>query len=246
MGSHSWCGRKGEIDSNYFGSSCVAENFGWKPIKIEILEVVSEDRKLLAEREWIQKYCKEFGIADCAILCSRSPWALQFRKHGRMLNLHANGSESMREASLRRDVRMKVVKKRFESGELKKTLAKMQEAAKSKEVRERAIKTQIETGNLQKRLDKLNSKEAKSKIDYVTSHIKASETKKLRKSGNYGKHNFVDVYKDGVLVVSGRVNGCCTKLGNSNWSVLVNRKIRAGATEVVHHGYLFVLRIKSK
>lgn len=50
----------------------------------------------------------------------------------------------------------------------------------------------------------------------------------------------------GLLVVSGRVNGCCTKLGNSNRSVLVNRKIRAGATEVVHHGYLFVLRIKSK
>lgn len=246
VGSHSWCGPVGEIDPNYSGSSQIALRFKWKPERIILLEVVSESRKLIAEREWIERYCRKYGIADCAIKCARSTWALKFSSNGRMLNLHSNTSESMREASLTKEVRAKVVARRFETGELNRTLSKMVKAAASKDARKRAIETQMQTGGLQRRLSRLNSKEAKAKIDYVSSHRKASETKKKVRTEGYGKHHFVCVYKDGEIVAEGRVAGCCKILGNCNWSAYANRKIREGHTEIEHHGYLFILRIQSK
>lgn len=99
MGSHTWNGIG--IDPNYHGSSFIANHYGWVPIKEEILEVVSEDRKFIAEREWIEKYADLYGIADCALtLCKfkNNPFIINHRNKGRLLNLHANGSELAREA----------------------------------------------------------------------------------------------------------------------------------------------------
>lgn len=62
VGSHTWDGPEGAVDEDYHGSSVIACKYGWVPVEVSILEVVSEERKYVAEREWILKYCNEFGV----------------------------------------------------------------------------------------------------------------------------------------------------------------------------------------
>ena len=96
VGSHKWDGEG--IDPNYHGSSRVAMKYKWFPIKEEILEVVTEDRKLVAEREWIEKYATLYGIADCTYSIAKTsrmyclPWINRYRRGGRLLNLHSNNA----------------------------------------------------------------------------------------------------------------------------------------------------------
>lgn len=64
VGSHTWDGSEGAVDEEYHGSSVIACKYGWVPVETSILEVVSEERKYVSEREWILKYCNEFGGAS--------------------------------------------------------------------------------------------------------------------------------------------------------------------------------------
>lgn len=94
VGSHKWDGEG--IDPNYHGSSAVAKRYGWSPTKEEILEVVSPERKLVAEREWIEKYCSEYGIAHIVKEWAKlhNAWVQKY-KDGLMLNAHSNSAYQM-------------------------------------------------------------------------------------------------------------------------------------------------------
>lgn len=96
IGSHTWNGPKGQLDPNYHGTSHVAIHFGWEPYVEEILEVIEQSRNLVAEREWIEKYAEQYGIADCALQFSKSTgWTSQYKPHGKLLNLHSNSAYQM-------------------------------------------------------------------------------------------------------------------------------------------------------
>ena len=123
VGSHTW---KGEgIDSNYHGSSRIARSLGWLPTEQKILEVVSSKRRFIAEKEWIEKYCQEYGIADCA-LCRYPPnsrvkaineWIKKFKSGGLMLNLHAEpGGWMYAQANHTKESYIKAITTRKERG----------------------------------------------------------------------------------------------------------------------------------
>lgn len=96
VGSHTWQGKPGELDAGYHGSSHVVSHFDWKPCRERILEVVEPERALVAEREWIENYCRRYGIADVALqLAKTTGWTSKFPTHGKMLNLHANSARQM-------------------------------------------------------------------------------------------------------------------------------------------------------
>lgn len=118
VGSHTWDGPVGELDLNYHGSSSVAKNYNWMPIKEEILEY-NVSLKLRRERFWIEKYCSLYGIADCALIFAKyTKWTSKFRNHGLMLNLHANDAVPALQASLLKESRYKQVntKKKNKTG----------------------------------------------------------------------------------------------------------------------------------
>lgn len=109
VGSHSWDGEG--LDPNYHGSSFVAKRFGWIPIKEQILEEVTDLRKLVAERYWIEKYAEEYGIADCALTLFKHArtWISKFKNHGRLLNCHANDASNACEAARSNESRKRQV-----------------------------------------------------------------------------------------------------------------------------------------
>lgn len=142
VGSHTWDGPEGVLDPNYHGSSTVAEVNHWAPVKEEILEVVSEDRKFIAEREWINFYADREGIADAAQKLYRwsRVWINTKPKHGRLLNCHCNNAEQATEAARSKESRIKKVehtdykevqRKRFETlTKEKRSMAAAKTAAK--------------------------------------------------------------------------------------------------------------------
>lgn len=141
VGSHTWEGPVGEIDPNYKGSSHVAKIYSIEPVDIKILEVVPDNRKFVAEKEWIVKYCTEYGIADEAKHWSKSKeWLSRFKEHGRMINLHANDVACALEASHAPEA----VKKSFESRVKNGSFARQCELANSDESRKKATRTRIE------------------------------------------------------------------------------------------------------
>lgn len=95
VGSHTW---KGEgIDPNYFGSSHVAENYGWKPESIEILQVVNDPKKaLMIEGCFINQFAEKYGIADCVyVITGGNKWINKFKNHGLLINAQANTCEHL-------------------------------------------------------------------------------------------------------------------------------------------------------
>lgn len=156
VGSHSWNGIG--LDKNYKGSSSVAKHYGWEPSSILILEEVSEERKFIAEREWIIKYCNLHGIADCAnILAKSSDFSKQFKPHGFMLNLHANGQEAM----LSQESKQKSYQTRLSSGAQKNFMAKS--AACSEKARLKSVETRKDNGTFKSWAASMQSEEIKSK-----------------------------------------------------------------------------------
>lgn len=261
VGSHTWNGDRGVVDKDYHGSSVLASKFGWVPVETVILEDVVQSRKLVAEREWILKYCSEFGVHSL-VKKLHPDFGLQF-KDGLMLNCHANSCESTLSAAHSKEVRLKALRTAIANGSLSVWIRSGQsEGARSKahkalresghldclsalgnskESRRKAIETQKSTGSFQAKLDKMHSPESyvksSSKHDYKSVHEKRVDT--LRKRGNYHpKRRMVVVYKDGIEVVRGSVNYCCTVLGKSSWGISVNFKLRA-SDEAEHRGYLF-------
>lgn len=110
VGSHTWDGPEGVVDESYTGSSSIAVSRGWKPVSVRILEVVSGSRKLVAEREWILKYCKLFGVSSLVKYASKysSSWCSKFRTDGLMINCHSNSLEHSLEAAHSKEVRKRV------------------------------------------------------------------------------------------------------------------------------------------
>lgn len=105
VGSHTWNGSEGQLDPNYHGSSGVAEHFKLQIASEEILEVVSEERKLIAEREWIERYATLHGLSDKALSLTyhhKDNWRKKFKSGGRVINLHANDAVAAREANRRK------------------------------------------------------------------------------------------------------------------------------------------------
>ncbi len=134
VGSHTWVGPIGVVDPTYVGSSRVALRCGWTPYKTTILEVCSEETKKFAEKYWIEHYCNLYGIADVAIGCARSDWHRKFPAHGKMLNLHSNGTDQMRT----KQAMLKNVETRRNNGTLSHPHESYQRAVLSK--RERGVK----------------------------------------------------------------------------------------------------------
>lgn len=138
VGSHTWNGNDGELDLSYLGSSAIARNMGWVPIKVTLLESVQNDRKLIAEREWILRYCRKYG---CAPQVKRIDplWFSNFGE-GLMLNCHSNSAEPI----LRKEVRERAHKTFVENG----GFVKFMEASRTPEVVKKSLNTRIATGGL--------------------------------------------------------------------------------------------------
>lgn len=262
VGSHTWDGPEGAVDEDYHGSSVIACKYGWVPVEVSILEVVSEERKYVAEREWILKYCNEFGVHP--IVKKLHPdFGLQF-KTGVLINCHSNSVECALRKAHSKEVRVKATEtlkrngkivKWIKSGQTKesrdKAKKKLLESGRYKELsrlgnstesRAKALETQRKTGSLQSKLEKMHSEESykksSSKRNYKEIHEKRKRT--LLESGKgYVRRNVV-VYKDGIEIVRGSVYHCCGVVGNPNWSQSVSFKLRS-KDEVEHHGYTFKL-----
>lgn len=262
VGSHTWDGPEGAVDEDYHGSSVIACKYGWVPVEVSILEVVSEERKYVAEREWILKYCNEFGVHP--IVKKLHPdFGLQF-KTGVLINCHSNSVECALRKAHSKEVRSKVIEalkndgsilRWIESGQTKEARVKahkrmlelgryeeLSRSGNSKESRTKALETQRRTGAFQYKLDKMHSEESykksSSKHNYKEIHEKRKET--LLKLGNKPVRRSVVVYKDGVEVVRGSVNYCCGIIGKTSWGQSVNFKLRSN-DEAEHHGYTFKL-----
>lgn len=97
VGSHSWSGgtTSDPVDPSYKGSSKVAIHYGWIPVSIEVIEVITDaSTQLKRESYWIERFCKLNGIADVALAhAHNNSWVSKFASHGLMLNLHSNSCE---------------------------------------------------------------------------------------------------------------------------------------------------------
>lgn len=96
VGSHTWKGVG--LDPNYHGSSSIANRYNYTIEKEIILEVVvSKERKIVCEREWIDAFLNCFGIAPIALTTSHANgnyWVDRF-KSGVMINCHDCGCGQM-------------------------------------------------------------------------------------------------------------------------------------------------------
>lgn len=114
VGSHTWDGEG--IDPNYHGSSSVAKKYHWNVLSIEILEVIVDDaRKFIAEKDWIEHYASQYGIADCAMCLSKrngNAWCLKYSRNGLLLNCHANTLEQAHTSESRK----KAIQARINNG----------------------------------------------------------------------------------------------------------------------------------
>lgn len=262
VGSHTWDGPEGAVDEDYHGSSVIACKYGWVPVEVSILEVVSEERKYVAEREWILKYCNEFGVHP--IVKKLHPdFGLQF-KTGVLINCHSNSVECALRKAHSKEVRIKATEtlkrngkivKWIKSGQTKesrdKAKTKLLESGGYKELsrlgnstesRAKALETQRKTGSFQSKLEKMHSEESykksSSKHNYKEIHEKRKRT--LLQSGKgYVRRNVV-AYGDGIEIVRGSVYHCCSVVGSPNWSQSVSFKLRSN-DEVEHRGYTFRL-----
>lgn len=153
VGSHTWKGKPGELDPECLGSSVLADSFGWSPVYIELLESVSNDRKFVAEREWILKYCNEFGVHP-TVKHLHPEFGGHF-KTGLLLNCHANSTEP----ALRMEARMKSYKTRKERGLIDAWI----NSGCTKEARAKAFKTQLESGSFSRFLQSSQTPEVLAK-----------------------------------------------------------------------------------
>lgn len=153
VGSHTWKGRVGELDPDYLGSSVLAESFGWRPVHIELLEEVTKDRKFVAEREWILKYCKEFGVHPI-VKYLHPEFGRKFNT-GLVLNCHANSAEP----ALRPESRIKSYETRKARGLIEAWI----NSGCTKEARNKAFTTQVESGCFVRFLKSSQSLEVRAK-----------------------------------------------------------------------------------
>lgn len=167
VGSHTWDGEVGVVDPDYIGSSGIAKGYGWIPEKIEILEVVEGERRYSAEREWILKYCKEFGVSS--ISRNLQPlWAAPF-KDGLMLNC-CTSDWKLASLSLTKEVRSRAQITRRING----SLARSIKLAHTKEANRKRVETNKLRGNYKKIIEATHSHE---------SNVKRAET--FRASGHF-------------------------------------------------------------
>ena len=148
VGSHSWSGEG--IDPSYNGSSHVAKCYNWVPSSIKILEILTDERKFVAEREWILFYCNKYGIAPPAVQRSHNNWYKKFKYPGLMLNLHSNSAEMVQNEIVQNKVRetrrIRGIDKKFQkAGTI---------AASSKESRLKSVETKRAKGILLKSVQK--------------------------------------------------------------------------------------------
>lgn len=153
VGSHSWKGVVGELDPNYLGSSTLADSFGWVPVSVELLESVSKDRKFTAEREWMLKYCNEFGVHP-TVKYLHPEFGSKFGI-GLLLNCHSNSVEP----ALSSTARTKSYKTRKERG----LIDKWVKSGSTKEVRDKIFKIQLESGSFHRFLKAAHSEESVKK-----------------------------------------------------------------------------------
>lgn len=201
VGSHTWDGPEGVLDTNYHGSSHVAQLYNWRPSKEVILEIVSPERKTVAERYWILKYCESFGIHPAAIACDKEKnikFTSQF-KIGVMLNCHSNSAEQLVHD---KDVWMKSHKTRLESG---------------------AFKRFQESGALT-RSDEKRVLKARDHHNYAEVARKLSKT--LRENGVHREYYSVLVERDRVVKKYKSVTSALKEMGLSSWQKCVCRHLK--------------------
>lgn len=156
VGSHTWDGEVGVVDPDYIGSSGIAKGYGWIPEKIEILEVVEGERRYSAEREWILKYCKEFGVSS--ISRNLQPlWAALF-KDGIMLNCCSVDHRHLH-AGITKEVTLRSQLTRNANGSTRRWI----ESAHTEEANRRRVETNKIRGNYKKIIEATHSEEANKK-----------------------------------------------------------------------------------
>lgn len=243
VGSHTWLGESGVLDPDYKGSSSVATHFNWSPQSIKILEVVSDERKFIAESVYINQYAELYGIADCALLLSSNQWTAKFKPHGLLLNLHSNSMEQAYtkglEACSAPDVRSRAAIKAYKStngSNLKQT----------PESKAKSLATRRANGQTLQWSKMFFSAATAAKRDYNAIQTKSQQTKQSKRLlPGYNSRHKVDVYKDSTLLYHNiSVTKACTLLGNSSWSIYVNR-VLSTEPQVFHHSYLFILLNRS-
>lgn len=251
IGSHTWKGPKWVVDPTYKGSSSVAHHFGWEPVEIKILATFEGNLKTLSvESKYIKEYCEEYGIADCALLiASNSHWISNYKPHGKMLNLHSNSMEQYYKAGIEAarapEVRKIANKKSFETQKANGQFAKFLASSKTPEALEKSRQTRIANGSMSKWQQAIHSQEALAKKDFKDIAKKSQATKQSRLGrDNYQVKRLIDVFDSSntLIISNSTVTNACSQLNNSGWSAWVNRCFMNGETEVLHHGYRFVLK----
>lgn len=213
VGSHSWNGPKGQLDSTYEGSSSVAKQYGWVPTHIEIIKVSTKDSVFTDESLLIQEYASKYGIADCALRVRSNDFTSKYKAHGCLLNLHANTCENAIRAAHTAETLQKVAKTRHLNGADKRFSTAGTKVASTSEVRAKAMNTMKLNGTMD--LNSWMSSEARQKrADTLRSNYK--------KDPFYRVPKFVDVYRDEVLLMSGSFSNCFLKLNLGSRAALSN------------------------
>lgn len=221
VGIHRWSGEG--IDPNYYGSSSIARNFGWKPKKIEILEVLEKREDLVKERFWIEKYAEIYGISDCVF--RRNKWTEKYKRHGLLLNGHSNSAEQMMSV----EVQNKAIRTRKNDkvlqDKLRKKIKIIQQVGNcfSVEAQIKRIRTVRENGT-------------KSYDEGV--YEERRKTREIRnKEKSYGKMKLVRVSK-GEFRKEGVLHRLCVELGHPTWDTSISKKFR-DSNVCEHRGYKF-------
>lgn len=249
IGSHTWTGPPGILDPSYHGSSHIASHFHWMPSKIEVLEQCLDERKFVAEKEWIITYASKYGVAPLVFNFTKNKFVQQYSNpRGLLINCHSNSAEQI----CTKESRRKNYLTHVESGAQEYAVRQAIKASHSKESCNKRTEAQRASGVLDRKLQNLNikahTKESLAKVvskrkelnSYVSGKQKELETRRILNIKPV--HRKVQVFDSANnLLFTGSVKKCCRLAGNINWSSQVSKKFSQGKLQVIHHGFLFKL-----
>ena len=217
VGSHTWSGPPGLLDPSYHGSGLPTLHYHWTPIKEEILEVVDNKRKLVAERFWIEKYASIYGIADCATILDRGRnkhWWGRFKQHGKLMNLQASclPPHSGTEASSAKIRKFGMTKKQLQAVRENVKLATISAAQKALSYGPSEKQTQVRKRNIKATHNPLAVGKRVKSHNYSTKH---------NTRGCLGRYSCV---VNGIKYSS--IRQACTSIGHANWHATVALNLR--------------------
>lgn len=265
VGSHSWNGEG--LDPNYQGSSHIAKLYHWKPSKITLLQVY-QDKSLSVEKEWIERYCNEYGVSSLVKRYANSQWVSKF-KEGLMLNCHSNDASHLQteenykkshETAMSNGSFQKFMSKSHSSESQRKSV----QFVRNKEVQSKRIISMKESGGYDRWYKASHTSESARK-SVETRKLNGTFYSGVEKGLNVANsnesirrrvqsHNYSDSIKKTISNRTGRVTRIisvnnvigttvfvCESLGHKNWSTRVNQLFKKGLNNFSLHGYTWTL-----